>query len=356
MKSGTPAAETNTMSISVIVPAFNAANYLRLSLPPLMAMRDRGEIAEVIVVDDCSPDASTFETAQKFGATALRMEQNGGPGAARNCAAKQAVGETLWFVDADVVVHDTGAAHVKEALADPGVSAVFGSYDRNPPARNFASQYKNLVHRYYHQRGKVDSDTFWSGCGAIRKSVYIELGGFDGARYGRPSIEDIEFGFRMRRAGGSIRLAHGLLCTHLKRWTLREVVRTDIFQRAIPWSQLILSGSGMNNDLNVSATERYKAGVAGLWFASIAASLLPGLWPAAPVAGVVLTAAVGLLNRDLFGFFRGNLGVAFAIVATAYHQVYYVYSAATFSVCALGYHFGGKKESGGRIDHGKPAT
>ncbi len=339
-----PAASRDALTISVIMPAYNAAHYLELSLPPLIAMRERGEVAEVIVVDDCSPDPTNIATAERLGATVLRMPQNGGPGAARNMAAKQATGDILWLVDADVVAHEPSARILQGEFGDQNVAAVFGSYDRKPPAENFASQYKNLVHRYYHQRGKADSDTFWSGCGAIRKSVYRDLNGFDGARYGRPSIEDIEFGFRMKTAGWSIRLSHGLLCTHLKRWTLPEVVRTDIFQRAVPWSYLILSGRGMNDDLNVSSAERVKAGVAGLWFLSLFACLVPTFWPAAPLAALILGGVIGAMNKDLIGFFAGNKGALFAAAAALFHQVYYVYSAATFTLCSLGYHLGGKKD------------
>jgi len=332
------------LTVSVIMPAYNAAHYLEISLPPLIAMRDRGEIEEILVVDDCSPDPTNIATAEKFGATVIRMKKNGGPGAARNYAATLAKGDILWLVDADVAAHESGAVVVKKAFADDTVAAVFGSYDRNPPAGNFASQYKNLVHRYYHQRGREESDTFWSGCGAIRRSVYLELGGFDGAKFGRPSIEDIEFGHRMREAGWKIRLAHDLLGTHLKRWTLAEVVRTDIFQRAVPWSHLILSGRGMSNDLNVSGGERFKAGVALAWWVALFACLVPVFWPWAPVSAIVLSCVVAFLNRDLLGFFRGNRGVAFAIKAAVYHQFYYVYSAVTFVICALVYHLGGKKD------------
>ncbi len=331
------------LSISVIMPAYNAAHYLERSLPPLMAMLARGEISEVLVVDDCSPDPTNTETIEKFGATLIRMPRNGGPGAARNHAAKTAKGDILWLVDADVVAHAAGAAVIRRSLADNEVAAVFGSYDPAPPAENFASQYKNLVHRYYHQRGREDSDSFWSGCGAIRRAVYLDLGGFDGARYGRPSIEDIELGFRMRKAGWRIKLAPDLLGTHLKHWTLKEVVRTDIFQRAVPWSNLILSGSGMKNDLNVSGAERLKAGVAGLWFAALFSVLAPPFWPIAPIAAVCLTALIGVLNVNLFRFFHSNREIRFALAATVYHQVYYVYSAVTFSLCALSYHLGGGK-------------
>lgn len=344
MSSGPEKTHNGKVRISVIMPAYNAAHYLKLSLPPLIAMRERGEIEEVIVVDDCSPDPSNIAVARELGAHVVKMDVNGGPGAARNYAASLAKGDILWLVDADVVAHEDAATVLAQSFDAPSTAAVFGSYDRTPPADNFASRYKNLVHRYYHQRGREDSDTFWSGCGAIRKEVYRDLGGFDGSRYGRPSIEDIEFGFRMRKQGWRIRLQHDLLCTHLKKWTLREVVRTDIFQRAVPWSYLILSGRGMNNDLNVSSVERLKAGVAGLWAMSLVAMLAPPLWPAAPAVFAALSLAVFWLNRDLLGFFRGNGGTAFAVKAAAYHQFYYIYSTVTFVSCALAYRFGGRKE------------
>ena len=44
------------VSISVIMPAFRAEHLLKRVLPPLIAMQERGEVAEVIVVDDQSPD------------------------------------------------------------------------------------------------------------------------------------------------------------------------------------------------------------------------------------------------------------------------------------------------------------
>jgi len=343
--SDAPGSAENIASISVIMPAFNAAHYLEKSLPPLIAMRKRGEVAEVIVVDDCSTDPSSVATAQRLGATILEMPENGGPGAARNFAAKAAVGDILWLVDADVIVHDDAAHHVARNLADPEFGAVFGSYDDHPTATNFASSYKNLIHRYYHQRGHAESDTFWSGCGAIKKCVYDELGGFDGTRYGRPSIEDIEFGFRMRKAGWRIRLDPQLLATHLKHWRLGEVVRTDIFQRARPWSFLILSGRGMNDDLNVSQNERLKAGIAGLWAIAILASANPFWHPHAGLALLLTTAAVLLANWPLFRFFQRARGPAFALAACAYHQFYYLYSAATFVACAIAYHLGGKKDA-----------
>ena len=95
------------------------------------------------------------------------------------------------------------------------------------------SQYRNLLHHYVHQRGQIEASTFWGACGAIRRSVFEEVGGFDEERYPR-CIEDIELGYRLRRAGHRIVLDKNLQGTHLKKWTLWSVIRTDVCCRAMP--------------------------------------------------------------------------------------------------------------------------
>jgi glycosyltransferase involved in cell wall biosynthesis len=333
---------TAAQTISVIMPSFNAAHYMERSLPPLIAMRERGEVLEVIVVDDCSTDPTNVETATRLGARVIRMPRNGGPGAARNHAVKEARGDIIWLVDADVIAHDDAAQKVGAVFADQGVAAVFGSYDDRPPADNFASQYKNLVHRYYHQRAALESESFWAGCGAIRADVYRRLGGFDGSRYGRPSIEDIEFGARMREAGLRIRLEPALLGSHLKNWTLKEVVRTDIFQRAIPWSRLILSGRGPRNDLNVSGAERIRAVIAAAFVGSIILAPLAVIAPAFGYLALGASVLVAVANFELFVFFAKLRSFRFALAATLWHQVYYVYSAGAYAFCVAEKWFGPK--------------
>lgn len=319
------------LSISVIMPAYNAADLLPTVLPPLIDMQHRGEIAEVIVVDDQSTDDS-LAVARRMGARVLQTPKNSGPGRARNIGAAEAIGDVLWFIDADVVAHPGGAALLAKAFADKTVSAVFGSYDDRPPASNFASRYKNLIHHYYHQRAHREAATFWSGCGAVRKTAYDQVGGFNVDRFAEPSIEDIDLGHRLRSKGGRILLLHDLYGTHLKEWTMASVIKTDIFKRALPWSRLILDGVGLLNDLNTSWAERIRAGFAGLLMLSAVLSAVgvsPWWLP------FVLFGVAVLINPNLFRFFVTRCNVAFALLALAFHQVYYVYSSAVFSWCGL---------------------
>ncbi len=318
-------------NIAVIMPVYNAVEYLKRSLPILIAMRDSGEIDELLVVDDCSTD-DTPDFVRSMGVDVASMEKNGGPGAARNFAAQKASSEILWFVDADVIAQTGSAQQIKAAFVEGDVVAVFGSYDDKPPAQNFASQYKNLVHRFFHQKGKAEASTFWAGCGAVRKDKFLELGGFDIDRYQRPSIEDIELGYRMRANGGKIRLLHDLHATHLKEWTLTSMIHTDVFCRAIPWTRLMLNDVGMTDDLNVGFAERARAMVAGLLFLSLFVSaLIPNLfW-----IPIILLILAFITNSSLFGFFVKCRGIPFAIAALLYHQVYYLYSGVVFVGCLV---------------------
>jgi len=200
----------------------------RLSPPPL----------EVIVVEDgwTSADSPEYGTDVRV----VRLSQRQGPAVARNRGAAIARGDVLLFVDADVVVPETAVATVQASLKDPGLSAVIGSYDRRPTAPNFVSQFKNLAHRFVHQQASENAMTFWGACGAIRRATFLALGGFD-ERFDVPSIEDIELGLRLSRSGGRIQVRKDLEVTHLKRWTLTSLIKTDIRQRALPWSALLLA-------------------------------------------------------------------------------------------------------------------
>jgi len=164
--------EKADVTISVVMPAYNCQSMIENSLRPLLEMQHRGEVFEVIVVDDGSTDG-TAGVAASLGATVISTDGPHGPGSARNRGVQAARGDILWFVDADVVVKTDACRHVRHALASREISAVVGSYDDSPPARNFCSQYKNLVHHHYHQRSRGDVSSFWAGCGAVWKDAFL---------------------------------------------------------------------------------------------------------------------------------------------------------------------------------------
>ncbi len=241
------------VSISVIIPACNASAHLTRCLDALSYSNKSS--FETIVIDDGSTD-NTIEIAESFAVKVLKNERRMGPAFARNLAAKQATGDILFFIDSDVCAKaDTLAKIAQHFDSDENLAALMGSYDTDPYSPDFISQYRNLMHSYVHQTGAVQASTFWSGCGAIRRSIFHDHSGFS-EDYARPAIEDIELGYRLVRSGCKIMLDRSLLVTHLKKWTFIGLVKTDILDRGIPWTELILRDKFMPNDLNLQLSQR----------------------------------------------------------------------------------------------------
>lgn len=318
-------------NISVIMPVYNGVGFLEQSLPPLFALLGNKEILELIVIDDGSTDESVA-LAKKFGAKILYSGGRKGPGAARNIAAEQAQGDILWFVDADVVVREYAAKIIKNGFGDDSITAVFGSYDDTPAAQNFLSQYKNMLHHFYHQQANKEASTFWAGCGAVKKDAFLAVGGFDIEQFKHPSIEDIELGYRLRAEGGRILVLPELQSTHLKVWRFVNLVHTEFFRRALPWSRLMLRQNNLTNDLNVSKSERLRALLAIALLLAVfaaAAELLPWWAP------LTLLVAAALANSKLVKFFYQRKGLLFSLNSLLYQQFYYIYSSTAFTYALM---------------------
>src|SRR2546421_2883563 len=321
--------------ISVIVPVYNGGRYLERCLDALLASSYSSY--EVIVVDDASTDQSA-DIARRKGVTLLEMQKQTGQSAGRNAAAERARGQILFFVDADVVVRpDTISRVASDFAANPDIAALFGSYDDEPAEKNFLSQYKNLQHHFVHQQGNREASTFWTGCGAVRREVFQSLGGLN---RNRRCVEDIEFGYRLRRAGHRILLDKELQVKHLKRWALRSWLRADIFCRAVPWSKLIIENRAMVKDLNLQTSDRISAALLGL---SIALLFLSVLKPQLLFVVPFLLAGIIILNRKFYGFFLRKRGALFTALVFPAHLLYYFYSSVAFALCWANHLFRGKR-------------
>lgn len=242
----------------MVIPVYNSADTLTRCLASVAASRRQPD--ECIVVDDGCTDGSA-EIARSAGVRVVSVP-NGptGPGNARNVGAAAATGDVLFFLDADVTAHEDTIGKVAETFeGDRTIDAAFGSYDDNPDAADFLSRYKNLFHHFVHQHARPEAVTFWGACGAVRRGVFRALGGFDARQYPRPSIEDIEFGYRLRSAGHRTVLNKKMQIRHLKRWTMRGLIKTDIFDRGMPWTRLALRDRRLPDDLNLGFSQRLSA-------------------------------------------------------------------------------------------------
>ena len=313
--------------VSVIVPARQAAHTLPACLSAILA--SEGPVLELIVVVDGPSADGTASVAEAHGARVIQLPERLGPAGARNAGAAASEGDILVFVDADVAVRPDAIALLVRSFDDPPVAAVFGSYDREPSRLTVASQYKNLLHHFVHQAGRERANTFWSGLGAVRREAFDGIGGFDSARYRRPSIEDIDLGHRLREAGREIRLVKSAQGSHLKLWTAFGIFRTDLFDRALPWTELILRAGRMPTDLNLAPRHRVGVAATGVLIASLFGTAVNARFIYVALAALLVAVAAG---ADVFRFFVRERGLAFAVLSVPLHLSYYAASGLGFGM------------------------
>ncbi|MFL5495223.1 MAG: glycosyltransferase [Gemmatimonadales bacterium] len=309
------------LRLSVIVPVRNGEDFLAQSLPALRSSDFPAEDWELIVVDDASADGSAGRAAP-YADAVLRLPVRHGAAAARNRGAERARGPVLVFVDADVCVHRDVLRRLAGILAsEPGIAAVFGAYDTAPPAPGLVSQYRNLLHHYVHVQSPGDAETFWTGCGAMRREVFTALGGFDETM---SQLEDVELGYRARAVGQRIVLRPEIQGAHLKRWTLGSMVVTDLFGRGLTWMRLHLreGGGGRPGTLNLRPVEKLYTMLTSVAACALGVASARGGAEWLFLAGAcLLVVLVG--NSPLLRWFARERGIWFALRVVPLRLLYY---------------------------------
>lgn len=318
-----------SMAISIVIPVYNGGDNFRRCLVSITGSWLSPD--EIIVISDGDTDGS-FQVAEAFGVKVLRLPNRVGPARARNIGAKAAQGDLLFFMDADVTLYPNTLGLIEQQFQQmPNLVALIGSYDDTPGATNFLSQYKNLFHHYTHQVSSEIASTFWGACGAIRRSVFEAVGGFDES-YDQPCIEDIELGYRLKQAGYSIRLCKDIQVKHLKRWEVLSLLKAEIFYRAVPWTQLILRDRYFNADLNLSYANRISVALIFSLFLSL---VMSWLIPWSLLLCLVLGLAIVYINRDIYRFFYHKRGLWFTLRVLPWHWLYFLYGGTTVAYCVL---------------------
>ena len=303
--------------IGAVIPAHNAASTLRPCLEAALAAGFAP--GEIVVSDDGSTDGSA-DIAAALGVPCVRSQAPRGAAAARNAGAAAVPGDVLLFVDADVCMLPDARDVILACLAaDPAIDAVFGTYDADPGAPGHVSRFRNLLHRHVHLESAGEIASFWTGLGAVRRAAFDGAGGFD---EGRRMMEDIALGMALARRGGRIVLDPALQGKHLKRWTLGGMVRTDLRDRAIPWSRLLRDeGQSLPASLNVGWGGRVS--VLSVAASLLSVALLPWPWLALGlIAGAA--AALAAANRRFIARQWRDEGALAAALALPLLWVHYL--------------------------------
>ncbi len=295
------------MRLAVVVPATDSPPTLNRCLGAIRAAREPPD--ELVVVDEPA---------------------GAGPALARNVGVARSTAEIVAFVDSDVLVAPDVFVRIRRRFAeDPTLGAVFGAYDDELGASGLVARFRNLLHHHVHARAPGPATTFWAGIGAIRRESVVNAGGFDAARYARPSIEDVELGMRLAAAGERILLDPQITGTHLKAWTLTQMLRTDFAARGVPWVELLLERRHLPTDLNLGWRERASAVLSLSTPVVVARGKLRG------TAGCLI--AFVALNRPFYGLLSRRLGVARAALCVPLHMAHHLAGAAALLVGPVSY-------------------
>ena len=174
------------MSVSVVMPARNAAAYIGEAIASVL---DQGEhLRELIVIDDGSSD-DTIAIVRSFDDGRIRLLTNvsNGVSSARNAGAQAATADWLMFLDADDRLRANALATlVRAATARPKAVAIYGDYDRIDGAGREIGRRKLLRHRRKPsgnvlERLVAGNFIVNGGIMIVRSQAFASVGGFDEA-------------------------------------------------------------------------------------------------------------------------------------------------------------------------------
>jgi GT2 family glycosyltransferase len=199
------------VEISIIIPVFNQYHFTQACLASLQENHD-GMRFEVIVVDDCSTDA-TMEMIERIpGVVYLPNESNMGFIASCNRGAQQARGSYLLFLNNDTVVTPGWLARLRETFEFEPQAGLVGSKLVFPDGR--LQEAGGIIWRDASgwNRGKFQDaekpeynflcevDYCSAASLMIPKSLFDGLGCFD-PKYAPGYYEDTDLAFKVRQAG-----------------------------------------------------------------------------------------------------------------------------------------------------------
>ncbi len=184
---------------SVIIPAYQAEGTIGTCVQALNEQTVPRAQYEIIVVDDGSSDR-TAAVARQAGADRVLTIPHGGPSAARNAGVRAAQGEIVLFTDADCEPWPDWVEQMTAPFADPDVMGAKGVYRTRQ--RALIARLVQLEYEYRYERmARLPSiDFIDTYAAAYRRELFLGYSGFP-PDVPIPSVEDIDFSFRLAQAG-----------------------------------------------------------------------------------------------------------------------------------------------------------
>lgn len=197
--------------VSVIIPTYNEEEDIEQCIKSLHEQTHAQK--EIIVVDDGSTD-KTLERVKKYPEIKVLEQQHCGPGAARNLGANKARGEILIFIDADMTFDKKYIENLIKPIV--GNNDVVGATHDYEVVNNVDNVWSRCWGRIRVSKENAKDVKIFR---AIRKSKFLEMGGFD-KRYGYADDQTFWFKYKVRPV-----VAPDTTCYHKNPKTLKQVYK-----------------------------------------------------------------------------------------------------------------------------------
>ena len=215
------------MSYSFIIPVYNRPDEVNELLASLC--EQTYQAFDVHIVEDGS-DVPCKEVCDRYAerlSLHYYVKENGGPGAARNYGAERATGDYLIVLDSDVVLPRSYLAAVDAELKDDACDAFGGPDCAHPDFTPVQKAISYSMTSFFTtggiRGGKKKLDRFYprSFNMGVSRELWQQLGGFRAMRFG----EDIDFSYRIFKAGARCRLFPEAWVWHKRRTDFRKFFR-----------------------------------------------------------------------------------------------------------------------------------
>jgi glycosyltransferase involved in cell wall biosynthesis len=325
-----------TPFISVIIPNHNGEKTIGRCLEA--AYSSTFDNFEIIVVDDCSTDASIAIISQ-YPCRLVRLSGHGGSSKARNTGAQSSKGDVLFFIDADCLLLPETLTKAASAYMEGGPEVVIGgTYTSLPYDQKFFSIFQSIFIHYSETKNLQNPDYIATHAMLIKADIFKKSGGFN--EDFMPILEDVEYSHRLKNMGYSLGMDPDIQVQHIFNFTVTKSLRNAI-RKTKYWSIYSIKNKDLLSDSG-TASQEFKFNVLSC-FANLFLLLLGLLlhnWIV--VVPILLLYGTNIyLNRHLIKAFHKTRGPHFAISAILYYTILYPFAVGIGAFSAIfSQHFG----------------
>jgi glycosyltransferase involved in cell wall biosynthesis len=222
--------------LTVVIATYNRCDTLKKAILAYQRQTELRGIREILVVDDGSSDttpAMLAELAEKSVVPIRHLRQeNKGPATARNVGIRQATTDLILFTDDDIIPSTVLVAeHLNRHREFPQLTAAVLGYMTWSPEVNptpFMEWYGKhgalLDYSTLDGQTEIAEGHFYTGNISLKTAFLRQNGGFD-EDFKAAAYEDIEFGYRLRKAGMRLFYNRKALAYHEQFFSFAEACR-----------------------------------------------------------------------------------------------------------------------------------